>query len=125
MSALLIFSTGVAVAVAFAANYPILALIIVGCAAWIFVESGFIVDAIIIFSDPKGYARHPFVAVIFGLAGGLIAAAISAFFVWQAVTVDPVDIRVLGLLIALFSFRVVWLAVNRPDEGSSLTKEER
>jgi hypothetical protein len=78
LRALLVFATAVAAIAAFVANYPIAALIIVGCAAWIFVESGSIVDAVITFSDPKGYARHPFVALTTGLAGGLISGAISA-----------------------------------------------
>jgi len=91
-----------------------------------------IVDAVIAFSEPSGYARHPFIASIVGIVGGIVSAAISVFFVWMAFIVDPADILMLGPLLAamlfgalsLYSFRVIWLAFKGPDESSAQTREK-
>jgi hypothetical protein len=80
---LLVFTTLLAFVVAFVANYPTVAFLIMFGGLWVLFESGAIVQLIQVLSEPSVYLRHPFIAAGVSLVTGLPCLVFSAacFFV--------------------------------------------
>jgi hypothetical protein len=80
---LLVFMTLVAVIVAFVANYPAVAFLIIFGGFWVLLESGAIVQLIPALSKPSVYIRHPFITAAVSLVTGLpcLAFSIACFFI--------------------------------------------
>jgi hypothetical protein len=80
---LLVFMTLVAIVVAFVANYPAVALLIIFGGLYVLFESGAIVQLIQALSKPSVYLRHPFLTVGASLLMGLpcLAFSVACFFV--------------------------------------------
>jgi hypothetical protein len=80
---LLVFMTLIAIVVAFVANYPAVAFLIIFGGLYALFESGAIVQLIQALSKPSVYLRHPFVTVGVSLLTGLpfLAFSVACFVV--------------------------------------------
>ncbi|MCI0335362.1 MAG: hypothetical protein L0228_19310 [Planctomycetes bacterium] len=113
---LLMFVTLVAVVVAFAANYPWLALLITVGTAWGLLESGIVFQL----SKPSVYLRHPFLVAGASLFTGFASFALSGnacITLWRSPAENwlaLIPILLFGAL-GVFCLRPMWLLVKRSN----------
>jgi hypothetical protein len=117
---LLVVTTLAAAVAAFAANYPLVAMLLGLGTLWVLFESGAIADIVLTLSKPTMYARHPFLAVAIGLVAGAFSFAICGFF-WQLFSREEGYFAWISffaaMLFAAFGvlcLRLIWLAFKGP-----------
>jgi hypothetical protein len=84
LRAVMILTALVAIIVAFAANYPGLALAILCGTVWVLFESGAIGQIVCALSEPKVYVRHPILATVTWFLTGTFCLAATGVFLWAA-----------------------------------------
>ncbi len=111
---LFVFVTLVAAVVAFAANYPTLAVLITIGTAWVLLESGIMFHI----SKPSVFLRHPFLVAGASLFTGFASFALSAsacITLWRSPAENwlaLIPILLFGVL-GVFCLRPIWLLIKR------------